>query len=282
MSKTTSPAFPIYGGDWLKGTARLSGAERGYYFDVLLFIWDSSEPFPTDELDQMRIARCFEKREWRQVWHRIRGKFVETPAGFMHRRVEEERAKLKKNRERKSLAGRSGAERRWHLNGEHVGSEIAAPMADELPEATANGWPSISQSQEPDHKERDQVPAPTRELLTLFDELHQSRFESPAELNRAKDSAIMAGLFRKRGREETERLIRAFFEMTDPWVVQRGFSVGIFKTQIPKLLAAKPAKPAPAREDWWDECKRLHDPRCPDSGKHRHQMDMDALRAARS
>lgn len=286
MSKTTAPAFPLYGGDWLKGTNKLKAHERGHYLDILLNQWDSQEPFPTDEEDQMRIARSTDKREWRQVWHRLRGKFVETPDGFWNRRVEDERIKLRNSRERKSKAGRSGADQRWHLNGENAGSAIAEPMAQPLPtlpaEAMTKGWPSISHSQRDPPKEREDLsPAPTRQLLTLFDELHQRRFETPAEINGAKDGAILASLCRKRGLEETERLIRAFFDMRDTWVLQRGFSVGIFKTQISKLLAARPAAEPQRAERWYEQCERLaHEPRCADHLAHGVRLARDEQAAA--
>lgn len=281
--KTTAPAFPLYGGDWLKGTQRLSGAERGYYIDILLFLWDADEPFPTDEREQMQIVRCTDRREWRQAWHRIRGKFVELDggAGFMNRRVEKERVQLKEARDRRAGAGRLGAERRWHLNGEQDGKAIAEHMAmslaEPVAEPVAKTWPSISPSERADPKERDQLlpAAPTRELLTLFDELHQQRFESKAEINGAKDAQILAALCRKRGAEEVERLIRAFFELRDPWVLERGFSVGIFKTQIPKLLAKKPRRDA-VPDDWFEECQRLHSGKCNGRMAHANQVFIDA------
>lgn len=42
---------------------------------------------------------------------------------------------------------------------------------------------------------------------------------------------------------------------------------------------APTAKPAPA-EDWWDECKRLHDGTCQERLRHHHRMAIDKSRAS--
>lgn len=124
-------------------------------------------------------------------------------------------------------------------------------------------------------------PAPTTELLKLFDELHQERFGSPAAIVRGKDAAMLAEIWRTRGTDDTVALIRAFFRLQDDWVLQRGFSVAIFKSQLSRLLV-RHAKPQPAAADWFDECKRLHDGTCNGSQGHRIQMLIDADRSQRS
>lgn len=276
MPKTTAPAFPLLGGDWLKGTATLTASERGYYLDLLLYTWDSDKPIPADVRLQMQIARCTSRPEWLRVWTRLAGKWTAVEGGYRNERCERVRLSLSGYRRRKSDAGKLGAEKRWQRDGRPNGSAVAERMAQDV----ANGWPSISLSSDSDHKERDQSPAPTRQLLALFDELHQARFDSKAEINGAKDGAILAGLCRKRGAEETERLIREFFELRDPWVLERGFSVGVFKTQIPKLLARKPKRQAADDSDWFDECQRLHGRRCNGRVGHANQMAIDASKQA--
>jgi uncharacterized protein YdaU (DUF1376 family) len=265
--KTTAPAFPLLGGDWLKGTSRLSAAERGYYVDLLLFTWDSDEPIPDNETELMQIARCTSRREWRKVWARLRTKWVAVEGGFRNKRCEEERTKLAGFRRKRAEAGKAGAESRWHDHNKSDGKNNGKAIAT----STANGWPSISSIEETDSTNQNQSPAPTRELLTLFSELHQKRFGTPAEISGKKDGAILAAMFRQRGLEETRRLVAAFFELRDPWVQERGFSVGVFKTQIAKLLAKRPAR-QPAK-DWRAECAELHGSRCTNVTFHEAQMD---------
>lgn len=139
------------------------------------------------------------------------------------------------------------------------GSEI-----DQIP-ARAGGRETLTQTQTPTQTTEiaPEAKAPTRELMSLFDGLHRQRFDdAPAEFDRAKDSAILAAVWRKRGSPETEHLIRAFFATRDSWVVQAGFTVGVFKSQIPKLLSARQPRAVEPAERWYDECQRLHAGSC--------------------
>ncbi len=78
--------------------------------------------------------------------------------------------------------------------------------------------------------------APTKALLTLFDAAHVARFGIKAAITGAKDAALMARIYHARGQAETEALIRLFFESRDAFVMQAGFSVGVFSSQLPKLV----------------------------------------------
>lgn len=245
MSKTTAPAFPLLGGDWLKSTSTLTASERGYYLDLLIHTWDADAPIPDDERLQMQIARCTSLREWRKVWERLRPRWTAVEGGFRNRRCEEEREKLKRNRERRSASGSVGAEARWQRPAKHDGK----PDSNAVANGVANGWPSISSSEDSDPKDQGQNPAPTRDLLALFDSLHQARFHVPADINGRKDASILAKIWRQRGTEQTAALIREFFAIQDAWVLERGFSVGIFKTQVSKLLVRLPKASQPAVDE---------------------------------
>ncbi len=108
--------------------------------------------------------------------------------------------------------------------------------------------------------------APTRELLTRFDQRHQARFGAKAAIGGAKDAKRIADLWRQRQGDPVtvEQLIDAFFETRDPFVLQAGFGVGVFISQIPKLVPLVAADVALPVEpyDWWAECKRLHNLAC--------------------
>jgi uncharacterized protein YdaU (DUF1376 family) len=148
--KTTAPALPLMSGDWLKGTARLSAAERGYFLDLLLYSWDNDEAVPDDEREQMQIARCTDRREWRRVWSRLSPKWQKVDGGFRNDRLELARAELAEYREGKSRSGKKGAEARWHRDGTHHGESHGKRdgkrMAELLANGMANGWPSSSSS----------------------------------------------------------------------------------------------------------------------------------------
>ena len=57
-----------------------------------------------------------------------------------------------------------------------------------------------------------------------------------------KDNAIIKSIVLCYGMEEAVRLINEFFAWfpSDPFYKQAGATVGVFKTQIPKILAIRP------------------------------------------
>ena len=79
---------------------------------------------------------------------------------------------------------------------------------------------------------------PLHDLFVFFDMAHIARLGTKAVFTPGKDGRIFVTLWRQRGTEETKALIRAFFEMNDPFVLQAGFSVGVFKSQLLGLYPA--------------------------------------------
>jgi hypothetical protein len=91
--------------------------------------------------------------------------------------------------------------------------------------------------------------APTRDLLALFDECHLAKLGTKADLTPKKDGAILAAIWKQRQGDPVtvEALIRAFFDDNDPWVIERGYTVGVFKTQVGKLVTRLSGHDAPRR-----------------------------------
>ncbi len=140
---------------------------------------------------------------------------------------------------------------------------ISREIPPELKRTKGNSTQEIDQEIAPQNT----APAPTKELFALFNELHQKRFKSKAAIDGGKDGSILAKLCRERGADDVKRLIEAFFQIRDSWVEARGFSVGMFKSQLPKLLAMRPVQAEPI-EFWMDECKRIHPRLCENSYQH--------------
>ncbi len=116
--------------------------------------------------------------------------------------------------------------------------------------------------------------APTRELLTRFDDRHFERFGTRVGFNGAKDSKRMADLWRQRQGDPVtvEMLIDAFFQSRDKFILEAGFTVGVFISQIGKLVTRVPRETAPT-EHWEDECKRLHGGTCGNPSFHWAKRD---------
>lgn len=133
--------------------------------------------------------------------------------------------------------------------------------------------------------------APTRDLLKYFDDLHLQRVGVRAYIKPGKDAKLLASLWKSHGNDLVRDLIADFFESPDAFVRENGYSVGMFISQVPKLIArrarlvsnaARMCHPQPEPEvDWFDECKRIHGNKCNGRMGHYIQMQIDAERAAK-
>jgi hypothetical protein len=79
-------------------------------------------------------------------------------------------------------------------------------------------------------------PETPRDLLTYFDEEHRRRTGFPAVIVRGKDARILASLTKSHGADVVQDLIFLFFETRDKFILEAGFSVGVFQSQAAKLL----------------------------------------------
>lgn len=118
--------------------------------------------------------------------------------------------------------------------------------------------------------------APTRALLTEFDRWHRLILGVPAVIRGGKDAKLIAGLFKSHGETEVRELIAAFFESRDPFIRQAGYSVGVFISQAPKLIARRHPPVKLERRDWREDCERLHGGRCGSAFFHQAKVDYDA------
>lgn len=94
--------------------------------------------------------------------------------------------------------------------------------------------------------------SPTRELLEAFDQAHRARFSGQAAaINGGKDAKLMAEIWQQRGGDTdvVRQLIALFFASTDPYIARAGYTVGVFKSQIGKLVVelVRQARPTPGR-----------------------------------
>ena len=64
-----------------------------------------------------------------------------------------------------------------------------------------------------------------------------------------------------------------FFASSDPFIRENGYSVGMFVSQAPKLIARRSRRPKAS--SWFDECDRLHGGRCSSAAAHFHLKDKD-------
>lgn len=81
-------------------------------------------------------------------------------------------------------------------------------------------------------------PIPTRQLLTEFDRLHREALGVPAVIRPGKDAALISTLWRSHGSMVTD-LMQDFFSSDDPFILDSGYTVGVFISQAGKLIARR-------------------------------------------
>lgn len=92
--------------------------------------------------------------------------------------------------------------------------------------------------------------APTKALLTYFDQAHVSRFHTRAILFGARDANLMSQLWKARMGEAitVEMLIDEFFATDDPFIQRRGWTVPTFSAQAASLLVMVARRQGNGRE----------------------------------
>jgi len=105
--------MPVYVGDYLASTTRLTTAQHGAYFLMLLDYWKNGPP-PDDDLTLSQIARL-PVENWREIQHSISSFFQISDGKWIHPASDERLEEAKRNRINASNRGKLGAEARYRL-----------------------------------------------------------------------------------------------------------------------------------------------------------------------
>lgn len=88
---------------------------------------------------------------------------------------------------------------------------------------------------------------PVRNLLTFYDQQYQHHIGDKAPINGAKDAAIFKKLMDTYSEDALRTYIADFFDCPDPFIRQSGYTVGVFKACLGKVIQfsrkKKPAAP---------------------------------------
>lgn len=108
--------MPLYIGDYLRDTTRLTAAEHGAYLLLIMDYWVNGPP-PDDDRQLARIART-SVTVWRRHRREIVSKMFTIKGGFwVHKRIESELARAKEAIGQKRTAGLASAASRHARNG---------------------------------------------------------------------------------------------------------------------------------------------------------------------
>lgn len=111
MRQSSHKAYlPLFAGDYLADTLNFSVEEHGAYLLALIHQWNAG-PFEEDEL---RLVLRFQRKKFAKIFAKLSPKLTQTKDGkWYSKRLEAERAKALKISEKRSKAGKRGAESKW-------------------------------------------------------------------------------------------------------------------------------------------------------------------------
>jgi len=141
--------FPLYAHDMLNSrkVRKMQAEEFGIFMFLLIEQW-AGGPLPDDQGDLCDMA----KSDWPAVRKILQAQFVKTDKGWVNERLVEIWQEQDARRQRKSRAGKAGAEARWGKKLKIVADEapvveVVLPTEEDgnrIPPATADAMPSQS------------------------------------------------------------------------------------------------------------------------------------------
>lgn len=106
--------MPIYIGDYLKDTNRLSAAEHGAYLLLMFDYWQSG-CLPDNDRVLSRVA-CMTESEWHDTKSTVMSYFKLVDGKWSHSRIDRELKCAKEKRKKLSERGKKGASAKWKKN----------------------------------------------------------------------------------------------------------------------------------------------------------------------
>ena len=233
--------MPLYIGDYLRDTTRLTTVEHGAYMLLLMDEWVNGPP-PDDDARLAGITKM-NPSQWRKVRATLTG-FYEIKGGHWHQdRLERERTKAFGMVEKKRVAGKAGGEAARGKSGrkpndktiaDEIPKQIADRIAPELQsELQKNTQPQPQPQPQPKEKPAAAEPYdPRAPAEALCEELgiaftaDTSRINWPAELAKwqergGKIEDLLAAAKREKERGNTAKPLRWYLACSEDFKTKR-------------------------------------------------------------
>ena len=143
----------------------------------------------------------------------------------------------------------NGAKQGLHnsaIQGLHNGARVDTPQA-QAPQGFAPSLKKDQKNIKKNIKKNIYPPTPLKggaletdpgikQVLDYYHDMFVAQFGERPVINGRKDGAIVKSLLQTRDLDQLLGLLDAFFASPDPWIKQSGYTLGVFKSQINKLL----------------------------------------------
>jgi len=186
------PAFLFYPGDWLRdpGVRQLSPREKGVYIDLLIYLFDSGGYVSISEKNLMyalsfRVEEGEESKSVDDIFHGVIKKLLEsevirrTEDGRLYnKRILRDLEEKDEISQKRSEAGKLGAQKKWQADGKCYGK----PMAN----AMANGWQTDGKPPEGCHDEK-----MAKDSYSISSSISSSDINSPPSARAREEEPIL-------------------------------------------------------------------------------------------
>lgn len=148
MSKSAEAWMPLYVGDYLGDTQRLTTEQHGAYILLILDYWRNG-PAP-DEDSVLQSITKLDRAGWKRHRPALERLFRIVDGHWTHKRIEHEIENAKANQDRRSSKAQKAAQARWgNSSGDATGNAPSMPGAllDECPPPSPSPSPSGDSSE---------------------------------------------------------------------------------------------------------------------------------------
>lgn len=148
MSKGAKPDawMPLFIGDYLAGTNRLTTEQHGAYLLLIMDYWRNGPP-PSDDAVLSQIVKL-DRKAWLKHKPAVMGHFQEDAGLWRHRRIDAELSSAQGRSDRAAERATIAAEARWSKDRAKRSLEDAPSIAASTPEALLDKCPLPSPSPE--------------------------------------------------------------------------------------------------------------------------------------
>jgi len=194
MSKKVDLWMPLYVGDYLSATTRLTTEQHGAYLLLIMDYWKHGS-LPNDDAVLAQITRMTPDA-WSNARSILEAFFEVSDKHWKHARVEKELATASSNKQAASNRGKAGAAARW---GNKNASSNASSNAQAVPEQWMANSTSPSPSPSPKKNKRSIDTAPdgvSKELWVEFNKICKAKSKPIGQrvLNKMISESEKAGL----------------------------------------------------------------------------------------
>jgi len=240
------PAYPMYAQDFDMDTASWPEAAVGIHVRLMNYSWING-PLPDDPEALTRIARA-NPENFEKFWNSlIKPKWKKTKEGLVSRRLEEERGLRREYVEKQREKGKKSAQKRWGK----VTTVKPELQPGVQPEDKPEGQPEGNSSSSSSKKKKDIADAPKKgaspnpDIKTFIDyafSTFQKTFNEKMLVDGGKDSSLIKKMLGTYDLDKLKRLWDVFLKSDDPFIVKAGRTIGVFNTQINKLISGDDGK----------------------------------------